>query len=423
MNDFNRLKFHISGSASEHVSNNKLRLVHVFIRKLVNEILKRRGEFVITFGNEPKQNSFPLIFDYTIMETIDEFYSKIPENNNMVTSAILYSSHKQKISKDRKELYDKFKNNKSVRIKVLPYLSSQGGKLRDEISRNSDVLITLGGLKGVFNLIEKFNRRKKIIIPLSIDLGTPASSTCINRLNEGVLNLYPDQVSEQIITQINTFCLSQDSDIQSSIEKVLDMLFLLIKGRGEEIVNFIIRDLKTLQEKNRAVKPDEDKLSLVFVEFLRRSLKPYGYFAHTQELSGKTSMGYDDQVIHGGMGELDIRIVDENNELKHICEAFILTYLDTANISKHLNKIFDYDVNGLPLNLVIIYAKATDFSSLWQKYLEFLHEFNWKYPLIDSRIADLSKERSCPAEIKITLTKHNREGAKCMIYHIFVNLC
>jgi len=422
LNDFNGLKFHISGSASKNVSNNKLRLAHLFIRKLVNEILKLRGEFVITFGNEPKQNSSPLIFDYTIMETIDEFYSKIPENKSLETSVILYSSHKQNIPKDRKELYDKFKNNKSVRIKVLSYLSSQGGTLRDEISRNSDVLITLGGLKGVFNLIKKFNSRKKNIIPLSIDLGTPASSTCIDRLNEGVLKLYPDQVSEQIITQINNFGLTQNSDIPRSIEIVLDMLFLLIKGRGEEFVNFIIRDLMSLQEKNRAVKPDEDKLSLVFVEFLRRSLKPYGYNAHTQELSGKTLRGYDDQVIRGGMGELDIRIVDDNNELKHICEAFILTYLDTANISKHLNKLFDYDVNGLPLNMVIIYAKAIDFSSLWQKYLEFLHDFNWKYPLIDSRIVDLSKERSCPAEIKMTLTKHNRKGTKCMIYHIFVNL-
>lgn len=363
-----------------------------------------------------------LIFDYTIIEGINEFYLSNLNEEKPIVFTILYHSYKNKIPLERKLLISDLMKYDFVRIKELPQLSSYGGKLRSELAKKTDVLIILGGSRGVNDLVEKCLQENKIIIPLNIDMGKPGAFNCFDMINKGSLNLYPLNIKDYAISEITKFYLKTEFDIEESIERVLKLVVNLIKEKEEEIVKLIIKDLKVLQEKNRAIKPDENKYSIILVEFLRRSLKTLGYFPHTQEPSGKTKKGYDDRLTHGGMGELDIRIVDKNNELKHICEIFILTYLNSSVISEHLNKLFDYDVNGLPVNIIIVYSKADDFYSLWIKYLDFLSKFNWNYPLVDTNIEDLSEKRDFPAEIKLSLTRHHREGLICKIYHFFVNL-
>ena len=422
LNNFNKLKFHISGSIGESVSSEIIKITHKFIKKLVIEILKRNGRLIITFGAEPKKHELSLIFDYTIIEGIEEFYLNNSNEEKSLVSTFLYHSYRKKIPAVRERLVSNFLKYEFVRIKELPQLSSFGGKLRSELAKITDVIIILGGTLGVNDLVENCHQENKIILPLNIDLGRPGALKCIDMINNGSLILYPSNIREYAISEINKFCLKTESNIEELIEKVLHLTLMLIEEKGEEIIKLIMKDIKSLQEKNRAIKPDENKYSIILVEFLRRSLKSLGYFPHAQEPSGKTKIGYDDRAIQGGMGELDIRIVDKNNELMHICETLILTYLNTSVISEHLNKIFDYDCNGLPVNIIVVYSKADDFYSLWIKYLDFLSKFNWNYPLVDTNIEDISEKRDFPAEIKLALTRHHREGVICKIYHFFVNL-
>lgn len=354
------------------------------------------------------------------MEAIEDFYSK--NNEKPTVEVFLYDSYNRKIPSERRKLYSSLKKRDSVRFKKLSRLRSYGGKLRNELANNIDVLIALGGSIGVTDLIEKCQQQNKIVVPLNIDLKKPAALNCIDKMNKHSINYRPNDSSDQVISAINKFCLETKEDIEQSIELVLNLIPQLINDKVEDILNIIVRDLKSLQEKNRAVKPDEDKYSLILVELLRRTLRPYNLFPHAQEPAGKTKKGYDDQVIRGGMGELDIRIVDNNNELMHILEAFILKSLNTTVIKEHLDKIFDYDLNGLPFNVIIIYSKTNDFSSLWTKYLGYLAHFNWRSPLINNKVDEISEEIFCPAEIKACLTNHLREKQKCKIYHFFVNL-
>ena len=422
LNNFCGFSFHISGSANESVLKKNIELAHKFIKVLVIEILKQNGNLTITFGDEPKKKDIPLIFDYTILEAILEFYELDFKGVKPIIQAILYGKYEEKIPENRKKLCNLLKKYDSFQIKILPYLDSHGGYLRTEIAKHADFLFILGGLKGVNDLINKFQQRKKAIIPFNINLENPATHSCIELLNNDTLKLYSNSISLSVISIINKFCLTSELEIEDSKKKIFHLINILMKERREFILEMILNAIKSLQEKNRAIQPDEDKYSNILVELLRGKLEPYGYYANAQEFSGKTQSGYDDKLIHGGMGELDIRIVDENNVLKHICETFILTKLNTSYIKAHLDKIFDYDLNGLPLNFIIIYSKADAFSSLWSEYLKFLKDFNWKYPLSDTTLNDLSKDNSCPAEIKITLTKHNREGKICRFYHIFINL-
>lgn len=422
LNDFYGFSFHISGSANKLALKKNVELSHKFIKGLVIDILHQNGNLIVTFGDEPKKEDSALIFDYTILEAILEFYELDLKSITPNIQALLYNTYEDKIPIDRKELFNSLKKYDCFQIKVFPYLNSHGGNLRTEISKHADFLFILGGSKGVQDLIKKFQQKGKAIIPLNINLENPAAHKCIELLNNGSLKLYSDSISLRVVSEINKFCLTSELEIEESKKNIFDLIPLLMKERMELILKIILKEIISLQEKNRAFKPDEDKYSITLVEFLRRDLKPFGYFAHTQEISGKTQLGYDDEVTHGGMGELDIRIVDENNIIKHICEAFVLNNFNSSYIASHLDKIFDYDLNGLPLNFIIVYSKAEYFSPLWSDYLEFLKNYEWKYSLSDKIIDDLSQLYSLPAEIKLSLTKHEREGIICKLYHIFINL-
>ncbi len=422
LNNFYGFSFHISGSANKLASKVNVDLAHKFIKALVIDILKHYGNLIVTFGVELKEEDSPLIFDYTILEAIHEFFDLGLKEIKPNIQALLYNDFEKKMPNDRKELFNNLKNNDCFQIKVLPYLVSHGGNLRKEISKHADILFILGGLKGVHDLVKKFQEKGKAIIPLNINFGNLATNKYIEALNNGSLKLYSNSISSRVISEINKFHLTSQLEIKESKKKIIDLIPLLIKGRIDVILKQLLDAIISLQEKNRAVKPEEDKYSIILVEFLRRNLKYYGYSAHSQEISGKTKLGYDDKKIHGGMGELDIRIVDENNMIKHICEAFILTHLNSSYIASHLDKLFDYDLNGLPINFIIVYSKADDFSSLWSDYLDFLKNFEWKYALSKNNADDLTKWYSLPAEIKLSLTEHKREGIMCKLYHLFINL-
>jgi len=129
LNNFNKLKFHISGSIDESVSSEIIKITHKFIKKLVIEILKRNGRLIITFGAEPKKDELSLIFDYTIIEGIEEFYLNNSNEEKSLVSTFLYHSYRKKIPAVRERLVSNFLKYEFVRIKELPQLSSFGENL------------------------------------------------------------------------------------------------------------------------------------------------------------------------------------------------------------------------------------------------------------------------------------------------------
>lgn len=422
MNKFSNFFFHISGSAGKKATKENIELAHSFIKSLVLKILKENGNLVITFGDESTKDGLPLSFDFSILEVIEEFLNLEHEGDLPIIKSILYESYERKMPLYRKDLVSRLKKYSNFHIKILPDLDSYGGNLRNEICKNTDLLFILGGSKGVYDLIKKFTQKRKIVYPLNINLENPSTQKFIEMINDGMLEVYPETISSTLISQVNKFSLTSDLDITIEINKIMGLILRFIEDKEELILDLLLNAIITLQECNRAIKPSEDKYTIILVQFLRGFLKPYGYYAHSQELAGRTPLGYDDTVIHGGMGELDIRIVDDDDVPKHICEAFMLSKLDSTKISNHLNKIFDYDLNGLPINFIIIYSKAEEFSTLWTDYLEFLNKMDWKYELKDGFVKDISSSKSWSAEIKIGLTKHIREQKVCKIYHININL-
>jgi hypothetical protein len=193
------------------------------------------------------------------------------------------------------------------------------------------------------------------------------------------------------------------------------------KKRVNGIIESFTKAIKELQQRSRIPKPDEDKYTLYLKDLLNQQLQPHNYFVHCQEPSGKTPSGYDITQIHGGLGEVDLKIIDKkNNEIKHIGEALILDSLDKSYISEHFRKIFDNDPNGLALNFIVVYSKAKDFILLWKKYLEYVNQFEWKFP-IEHNVTDHSETILDSAEIKVALSEHLRQQKVITICHFFCN--
>ncbi len=195
------------------------------------------------------------------------------------------------------------------------------------------------------------------------------------------------------------------------------------KGKLTEdnLIQILITDIASLQQKNRAIKEEEDKYTVILSEMLNRSLVSFNYFTDVQDLSGKTEKSENKNPELGGMGELDLRFLNENHELCHIGEALILDSMRTDCTKAHLKKIFDYDANGLPINFMIIYSRGKEFNSLWQKYSNFVKNYDFKYQLIEKEFFDLSDKLSKYSGIKIGLTNHLRDGRICKLYHFFID--
>ncbi len=118
-------------------------------------------------------------------------------------------------------------------------------------------------------------------------------------------------------------------------------------------------------------------------------------------------------------GEIDIKIEDEKGITFAICEAFNLHYFDKTKIKNHILKIFNYDVNGLPENYIIVYSEK-NFMQNWQKYTTYIQTINYEHAFLD--FTDISNNPDINTDIKVGVARHKRNKKVIKIYHFFVKL-
>lgn len=157
-------------------------------------------------------------------------------------------------------------------------------------------------------------------------------------------------------------------------------------------------------------------------DFFVDKLRDNNYIVTDQTRSGRSSSGND-------AGELDIMIRKENGTPVSIIEAFRLDSCGKHNsiIASHINKLLhDYDTAGLEENYILVYAEASNFSKLWDNYLEYVKNLNSKKEFVGKykleSFEDTEKEFSLKTDIRVGLAKHQRENYLVKIYHVFINL-
>lgn len=186
----------------------------------------------------------------------------------------------------------------------------------------------------------------------------------------------------------------------------------LVKGieitkLSNDLYVLIIKCAYQLQGCAAALKPEEDDRNTVMAMLLEAK----GLYIKDQTRWGVSASGKS-------QGEVDIKIENPDPNYKTIIEAFTLKGLDRAVIKNHLLKLFGYDPSGFKQNFMLVYSEADDFSSLWEKYLDYITEVEYPY----RRLNEPEIINTSYAEIKAACLRFDREGEETLVYHIFINL-
>jgi len=203
-------------------------------------------------------------------------------------------------------------------------------------------------------------------------------------------------------------------DCQISAEKVI--IKGLLTGYEEKNIKFdllqsILIAVSQLQGLSKVIDKKEDSRNSI----ITNALTNMGIITKDQTRWGASATGKS-------LGELDIKFENSEGLTIGIFEAFNLKNLNRNVIENHLLKIFTYDPQGLNRNYIIIYSEANEFIKLWKEYLNCIPDIEFKYPLINNEILDVSEKLSISSEIRIGLSVHLRNETKTELYHIFVNL-
>lgn len=183
-------------------------------------------------------------------------------------------------------------------------------------------------------------------------------------------------------------------------------------GQDKPPLHFIIEAARNLQERKMFLissgSRKEDARNNLIADFLERS--KWEISSKDQSLMGVSKTGKS-------IGEVDIRICQGGATIA-VIEGMNLNSLNSLEIKKHVNSIFGYDQSGMPENYLLIYSEAKRFETLWNKYVTFIAESEFDFPIQESpSIVD-----SGFSEIKILEVIHNRNSRPLKIIHLFINL-
>lgn len=147
-------------------------------------------------------------------------------------------------------------------------------------------------------------------------------------------------------------------------------------------------------------------------DYIRDMLDRYDYVIKDQTRRGLSSTGISS-------GEIDI-FVEKDKAPFTVIEALNLDYLNKDYLAKHLRKIYTYDTTGNLFNVCLVYAELKDFSSFWEKYCDYIENFEYPYPIIS--FDETLNNVYSGSEIKIMTTTHNRSGQQTKLFHICVKI-
>ena len=176
-------RVHFAGSAKPTVEPSRLRCTHILLKHLSKIVLEQGGGLVLTVGSDPvhpQETNLPLIFDWTLLEAVDEYKhwrtTSWPEAQGMPVVAVGLSNWKERITNKRQPLWDRVVRVKNVELIQIREGLSVGGVLRERQAIYGDILVPVGGGPGVEHLAELYKSKRKPVIPLDISLGDKALS-------------------------------------------------------------------------------------------------------------------------------------------------------------------------------------------------------------------------------------------------------
>lgn len=270
------MRIHFAGRGSKDIELSTLRYTHKLVKQLAKEVFSLGGGLVVTVGDEPVHkydSSLPIIFDWTLVEALNECQSSgivnWPESQGMPVVAVGLPKWKEKIPRRRKPLWEKVISGRHVELVQIKSELSIGGVLREHQAAFGDILVAIGGGPGVEHLAELYMSSRKPIIPLDIPLKTGkigASERLSTRAMETPDKYFHYTPPEKAAAAYSALSLKgQLIDINEFARRFLDFISHLPKSKA-----FFVR---LLNKKS----PDFNEVEKFFRNIVEPVVKNAGY--------------------------------------------------------------------------------------------------------------------------------------------------
>lgn len=266
--------------------------------------------------------------------------------------------------------------------------------------------------------IFKYNYKatlSKIEVLLSQSYNNDPTTTFLNYLKEILLSEDIKEVNHNQEWFKKNFPMLTEDDWNSFNESVnqsnvsgavYNLLNAMQKLTPEKVLDDIVSACIKLQANQKFKNCIEDERN----DYIRDMLSSQKYDLRDQTRQGTSKEGKTS-------GENDLLIFN-NNEPCCLFEALNLKSLDKGYIKEHIDKIYKYDTLGYRYNFLVSYVKIKDFSSFWTKYLDYIKEYEYPYPL-DSFEENAGDKYYYPS-LRVASTTLLRNEIKTVLYHICV---
>lgn len=168
----------------------------------------------------------------------------------------------------------------------------------------------------------------------------------------------------------------------------------------------------------------ENAYNLVLKSLLKQSLEHKNWSVNEESRGGTTDS--PSKSFNAGISSRDFIILNEKQQHISAIECLRLKSVPTdvdkeSYIQTHVQKIFRNEPIGLSPLFIISYCETQEFSSTWDKYVDYISKIDFgKYQHIEcERDLKISPSR---ANLKLAKVTHLRETSKIEVYHVFINM-
>lgn len=382
------------------------------ILKLICRYLINSISFRSKYGDELYKQIMSLIWEtriHSFDESTNPVYIGISRSISKL-QMIKYSNPEYWIDyrKEFNNLCFQFYELKNVEYKENPFYE----KVVSDISNNL--------IKNVVEPVFKYNYKatiSKIDVLLNEEADSSTEKEFLGYLKQVIINgaISCKDTSFSFIKEM--YPMLKEEDIENFTKKMHESnknvaVYELLKSTKrysyESLLNSLIMGCVKLQGNHIYRTASEDDRN----GYIKDLLQTVGFSTKDQTRWGVSNTGKS-------AGEVDI-LIEYNNCPYAVIEALNLASLDTRYLDLHIDKIFNYDTTGLLNNFIISYVTAKDFATFWEKYKKHIREHKYQYEL-DTVDYSIDNEFDY-AEIKVALTKHNRDGKIVGLYHVCVKI-
>lgn len=241
--DLHGRRISLSGSAghrgTERTDLELLRRCHAFVYHLTLGILRAGGQLVAFVGDEPlldpSDTRTAKVFYWTQLEAIAEYLperSQTHKDRPLLFAIVSLKKARGGMPASRLGLWERLLDEGAVEQSLIDNRDDFGGHQRERQAEVADVLVTLGGGRGIFDLQRKFRGRGAAVVPLDARIGSSCDDAdggeASRKLNEEALlrpeTFVPKSLAKKFQNQLPLVSFDRDTPPEELAQRVLKVL-------------------------------------------------------------------------------------------------------------------------------------------------------------------------------------------------------